>query len=375
MSRPALLLALLLVLSESAAAPAKNETAEQASVRQKLAAQRATLALIQSRKVTVLEGVELLEGMVEVSRRRVRLLERELAVFKRRVAAAEREDEVLTEALREQVRRLGPRLEVMYRLTRRRPLDVLLSARDFSALVWRSRALEATMTNDLELLRRVQRMATLQRQATRELKRLQASLASRHAFLQEQVKLAREQQDALEGVVVSLSTQADDAKRVVRELEQADAQLSHVLDGLKEGPETSGFGALKGKLPHPTQGVVEVGFGKVVNPRFNTVTLQKGLDIRAEAGTPVHAVAEGTVVYAGALRGYGNLLIVDHGGGYHTLMAHLATVDSQVGATLTAGQEVGTVGDTGSLKGAYLYFEIRKSGQAVDPAPWLAARP
>ena len=74
----------------SAAAPAQTEKAEQASVRQKLASQRATLALIQSRKVTVLEGVELLEGMVEVSRRRVRLLERELAAFRRRVAAAER---------------------------------------------------------------------------------------------------------------------------------------------------------------------------------------------------------------------------------------------------------------------------------------------
>ncbi len=372
MSRSVLLLALLV---STAALSSQDEAAERAAVRQKLASQRATLALIQSRKVSVLEGVELLEGMVEVSRRRVRLLERELTAFRRRVAAAEREEQVLTEALREQVRRLGPRLEMMYRLTRRRPLDVLLSAKDFSALVWRSRALEATMQNDLELLRRVQRMATLQRQATRELKRLQTSLATRHAFLQEQVVLAREQQDALEEVVVSLSMQADDARRVMRELEQADAELSRMLNGLQETPDTSGFGALKGKLPYPAQGVVEVGFGKVVNPRFNTVTLQKGLDLRAEAGTPVHAVAEGTVVYAGALRGYGNLLILDHGGGYHTLMAHLATVELQPGATVAAGQEVGTVGDTGSLKGAYLYFEIRKSGQAVDPAPWLAARP
>jgi septal ring factor EnvC (AmiA/AmiB activator) len=118
--------------------------------------------------------------------------------------------------------------------------------------------------------------------------------------------------------------------------------------------------------------VVEVGFGKVVNPLFNTVTVQKGLDIRAPEGAPVRAVAAGTVVYAGWLRGYGNLLILDHGGGYHSLMAHLATLGPAPGAEVQAGEEVGTVGDTGSLKGAYLYFEIRKSGQAVDPGPWLA---
>lgn len=370
MSRAAFLLALLL----STAASSAKDDAERTAVRQKLASQRATLALIQSRKVSVLEGVELLGGMLEVSRRRVRLLERDLTAFRKQVALAEKEEAVLTEALRDQVRRLAPRLQVMYRLTRRRPLDVLLSARDFAALVGRSRALEATMASDLEALRRVQRVAMLQRQSTRELKRLQASLDARRAFLQEQVKLAQEQRDALEETVVSLSLEADGAKRVVRELEHADAQLTSMLSEMQETPDTTGFGALKGKLPHPTEGKVEVGFGKVVNPQFNTVTLQKGLDIRAPEGAPVHVVAAGTVVYSGWLRGYGNVLIVDHGGGYHSLMAHLATVEPQVGAILEAGQEVGTVGDTGSLKGAYLYFEIRRAGQAVDPAPWLASR-
>jgi septal ring factor EnvC (AmiA/AmiB activator) len=228
------------------------------------------------------------------------------------------------------------------------------------------------MSGDLELLRTVQRVAHLQRQATLELKRLQTSLSARVAFLQEQEKLARAQQEALEEVVGSLAGEAELAKRAVRELEQADAELTRVVADLKELPATHGFGALRGKLPRPVKGVVEVGFGKVVNPRFNTITVQKGLDIRATAGTPVLAVAEGTVAYAGSLRGYGNLLILDHGDGFHTLMAHLGTVTPELGATVAAGDVVGEVGDTGSLKGAYLYFEVRKAGQAVDPALWLA---
>ncbi|WP_164010035.1 murein hydrolase activator EnvC family protein [Pyxidicoccus trucidator] len=373
MSRASLHLPLALVLAASAAsAQPQPEEAEQAALRDKLATQRATLALIEAKKLSVLEGVELMEEMASFSRRRVRALDGDLAVFRRRVTLAEREEVVLREALRLQLRRLSPRLRTLYRLMRRRPLEVLLSAEDFAALVWRARALEASMSGDLELLRAVQRVAHLQRQATRELKRLQTSLSARVAFLQEQEKLARAQQEALEEVVGSLAGEAELAKRAVRELEQADAELTRVVQDLKELPATHGFGALRGTLPRPVKGIVEVGFGKVVNPRFNTVTVQKGLDIRAPAGTPVQAVAEGIVAYAGSLRGYGNLLILDHGDGFHTLMAHLSTLTAELGAAVAAGDVVGEVGDTGSLKGAYLYFEVRRAGQAVDPALWLA---
>jgi len=116
---------------------------------------------------------------------------------------------------------------------------------------------------------------------------------------------------------------------------------------------------------------VAVAFGKVVDPRFNTVTVQNGLDLSAPAGAPVHAVAPGRVVHAGWFKGYGNLVIVDHGDGFHTLVAHLASMRTAQGEDVEAGTVLGTVGDSGSLKGPYLYFELRKGGKPVDPAPWL----
>jgi septal ring factor EnvC (AmiA/AmiB activator) len=110
----------------------------------------------------------------------------------------------------------------------------------------------------------------------------------------------------------------------------------------------------------------------VVNPKFNTVTVQHGLDVEAPAGAPVVAVAAGRVVHAGWFKGYGNLLIVDHGEGYHTLVAHLATMQTAMGEDVAAGDVLGTVGDSGSLKGPYLYFELREKGRPVDPRPWLS---
>ncbi|WNG34561.1 peptidoglycan DD-metalloendopeptidase family protein [Archangium violaceum] len=360
--------------SEGAASesPVQDEATEREAVRERLSTQRAALALIESRKVSALEVLEMVEQRAATSSQRVKALERDLSVFRKRLAVAEHEDAVTQQMLREQMRRLSPRLWGMYRLMRRRPLEVLLSAKDFSAMVWRSRALRATLEEDLRVLRTVQRVAGLRRQSAAELRRLQGSLNVRLGFLREQEALAKAQQEALEEVVGAIKGEAELARRMVRELEQADADLTRVIQEMNEGPATSGFGALKGKLPFPAPGVIEVGFGRVVNPRFNTVTVQKGVDIRAAAGTPVKAVAEGTVAYAGWMRGYGNLLILDHGGGYHTLVAHLSSVAHQVGAHVAAGDVVGEVGDTGSLKGAYLYFEIRRAGQALDPAPWLS---
>ena len=365
-------LVLLLALGAGAAGDAE---AERAAVRERLAAQKATLSLIEGRRVTVLEALELLEALARGSARRVAVLEDQLRVHRRRAAAAGREAAATRALLEERVARLSPRLRARYRLLRHRPLEALLTAQDLSQAVWRTRALEATLQGDLVLLSEVRAAQGLREAAREELARVAGALQEHVALLREQAALAQAQRLALVDVVSSLASEASHGRRVVRELEVADAELTRLVEELEAALPASGFGALRGRLPFPAQGVVEVPYGKVVNPRFNTVTVQKGLDIRAPAGAPVRAVADGRAAWVGWLRGYGNLVILDHGDGYHSLVAHLADLAVAQGAAVTAGQVLGQVGDTGSLKGAYLYFEIRKRGQALDPGPWLAASP
>jgi septal ring factor EnvC (AmiA/AmiB activator) len=119
-------------------------------------------------------------------------------------------------------------------------------------------------------------------------------------------------------------------------------------------------------------GPVAVGFGRVVDARFRTVTVQNGVDIAARRGDAVRAVARGRVVHAGWFKGYGNLVIVDHGDGFHTLVAHLDTMTAAGGEDVEAGTLLGTAGDTGSTRGVFLYFEIREKGRPVDPRAWLS---
>lgn len=363
-----------LLLLAGAPADAQDARAERAEVQAQLAAQRTAAALLEAEKGGVLAALEFAERMVRLSQARVRTAERELRALERREAQAVALERVAQAALRQQLEALGPRLRLMDRRLRRRPLDVLLSAESFSALVWRARAMGALLAQDLEALRRVERARGYQAQATAELAGLRATVTAQLEALKTQRVREQEQRAVLVDLLNLVQAEGRDARRLIAELERSERALARYVAELEAGPETSGFGALKGQLPMPTPGRIEVGFGKVVNPRFNTVTVQKGVDIRSGAGAPVHAVADGTVVHAGWLSGYGNLLILDHGGGYHTLMAHLDTLDRDVGVAVRAGEQVATVGDTGSLKGAYLYFEVRKRGEALDPTEWLRLR-
>ncbi|HWP34358.1 MAG TPA: peptidoglycan DD-metalloendopeptidase family protein, partial [Thermodesulfobacteriota bacterium] len=139
-----------------------------------------------------------------------------------------------------------------------------------------------------------------------------------------------------------------------------------------EPPLPGGFAAARGRLVAPVAGEIVTPFGPREHPRFRTVTVSNGIEIRAPAGAEIRAVYAGRVVYAGWLRGYGKILVLDHGDQYYTLYAHAAELYKAVGEPVQAGEVIATVGDTGALEGPVLYFEIRQGSRPLDPADWLA---
>jgi septal ring factor EnvC (AmiA/AmiB activator) len=140
------------------------------------------------------------------------------------------------------------------------------------------------------------------------------------------------------------------------------------------GASGTGFAGLRGRLAWPADGRVVGEYGAQVHPRFGTKTFRNGIDIDVAEGTSIAAVASGQVLYTGWFRGYGNLIIVDHGGEYYTLYAHASHIRVAEGDEVKQGQAIGAVGDTGSLQGPRLYFEVRHGGRPQDPAQWLRPR-
>jgi septal ring factor EnvC (AmiA/AmiB activator) len=167
------------------------------------------------------------------------------------------------------------------------------------------------------------------------------------------------------------------AGTLLHELERARSELGGLIQSLAAGQASEGttvdlpMRMFEGELGWPVEGRLEGRFGTQLHPRFKTVTVRNGIEIVAPVGAPVHAVYEGEVVYAAWFQGYGKLLIVRHAGGAHSLYGYLSDFEVAKGARVARGAPIARVGDTGSLEGPRLYFEIRMEGRPVDPESWL----
>ncbi len=145
------------------------------------------------------------------------------------------------------------------------------------------------------------------------------------------------------------------------------------LDTGKDLPPVAdkGFASQRGRLPVPVRGQVVGTYGRHKHPEFNSYTISNGISISAPAGTEIRSVYDGQVIFASAFKGYGNMVIIDHGGGYFSLYAHSSKILKGVGTKVSGNEAVALVGDTDSSKGPLLYFEIRYQGKPIDPSPWL----
>jgi septal ring factor EnvC (AmiA/AmiB activator) len=166
------------------------------------------------------------------------------------------------------------------------------------------------------------------------------------------------------------------------ELNAATLELDRLIERVSRGETPAdvesawvSLGAFRGLLAWPVLGTLELPFGDVKHPRFKTITPHRGLTLVAEEGAPVSAVFEGEVVFQDWLTGYGQTVILDHHHGYLSVYAHLSQPQVEVGARVPRSGVLGQVGDSGSLEGPKLYFELRRDGLPLDPEPWLTHGP
>lgn len=160
------------------------------------------------------------------------------------------------------------------------------------------------------------------------------------------------------------------------ELEGASREIGRLVAelGRDAPPPRLNVAKFRGLLDWPAPGRVAVPFGPRVHPRFKTTVPHPGVEIAAGEGDDIRAVFDGRVLYASNLQGYGLTAILDHGGGVVSIYAHASVLLVSRGQEVARGERVGKVGDSGSLEGPGLYFEMRESGKPVDPGVWLRRR-
>lgn len=331
--------------------------------------------LLAQQEVSVLDTVAAAERATAEAVAEAKRAEAARAASEAALQRAQEEEAAALAVEKGRVAALRPRLLARARLGRTGELQLLLASGSLSELVKRRYLVDRILEADVRLLGEAQaaRGARVAARAARqgESARLQG-LAAEAAERREDAQARREEQQAL---LEALRTARAVHERAAGEAGEQAKKLAAFVSTLPPARTpvagATGFSGLKGRLAFPAAGPVTVGFGRVLNPRFKTVTVQNGIDVGAPAGAPVRAVAAGRVVHAGWFKGYGNLVILDHGEGYHSLVAHLGTMQTAMGEEVASGGILGTVGDSGSLKGPYLYFELREHGRPVDPRQWL----
>lgn len=271
-------------------------------------------------------------------------------------------------------------LVTLYKFGRLDFFQILLQTRDIATYASESKRLSL-------LARRQEEVVTDFLRSLEEQRAAEAALESKQRDLGEMVRAANLKKQELEtearknaSLVQEIRKNRQTYKQTLEELSVSADELQKMMNKIiSQGwVLPTAFVPLyerKGKIPWPLEGKVITAFGFERHPDFQTMVMNKGVEIRpAKDKSLILAVHTGKVVYADYFQGYGNLLIIDHGMTYYSLYGHCAEFLAAVGDMVRAGQPVAMVGDSGSLKGECLYFEIRYKTKALDPLQWLKRR-
>jgi septal ring factor EnvC (AmiA/AmiB activator) len=365
----------VVLLGSLAQAAAAGDRGDLQELRQK--SERARAAVVRSAEaerglLAALEGLDRSLVAIDVEHRATRVRARESEAQYTQLDRERSRQRERLEATRSTMTR---RVVALYRLGETASLRVLFASRDPFEWLSRASALRVLIAADRHLIERYRKgsralEAARERSAAARVRRDReqaAALAQRRVLAGERA----------EKTALLTRVQGDGAKHrsLLAELEATARALEAKLARFETRGRRSrsgGFAARRGRLPAPLVAPIVKPFGRVVDPRFGTETFRRGVEFGADRGSAVHAVASGEVRFADWFRGYGRMLILDHGEGYFSLYAQLERFEVAVGDEVEVGERIGAVGDTGSLTGPGLYFELRRGPRPLDPKQWLA---
>jgi murein hydrolase activator len=356
--------------SSATKVPARNEDDALKRVQERKAVLERELARLRGQEKSLLGEVERLDLEVRLRTEELREIQAVLQRANAQLDTTTRDVRALESSIAAERPVLAARARALYKmgdlsylrllLSVDRPSDIFRGYRLVTTVARRDNQRIARFRTDLASL--AERRTRLE-QETQQAMNLRTDLDRARRTLEQD---RRRKTALLTSIVEKKETNA----AFVEELAQAEAKLREMLAGLGDGEVTVPLPVFRGSLPWPVEGDVRVPFGRRKHPRFDTYTVQNGLDIEAVVNAPVTAIHEGTVVFADFFQGYGLMVVIDHGGKHHSLYAHLGEVLVHAGDRVRAGQGIGTAGTSG-LEGSGLYFEMRFQGKPVDPSDWL----
>jgi murein hydrolase activator len=352
--------------------------------------QKSRLFYSRQREIDLLTELERLQQQLADGRRQLLALQEQMETQEENLRAKQMKlDELLIEQ-QQLAQQVKSRLMAYYRMGDVGYLNMLFSASSLHELQDVEEYFKRLLRHDQQMIVTFHQKIAEVSAAHKELEEEKAKLA---ALLDDNQKQERRTAATRQQQMDFLETIKDEQKLyqlAVQEMEKDALLLTAAFDKLREEspalqlqrqsrsekkkraePDAHDFTTQKGFLLPPVAGSVIISFGQEIPGRFGITTPAHGIGIKTEAGAQIRAIYQGTVAYSGYLRGYGNLLIIDHGRQYYSLMSRAALFLKEKDSEVQTGEVIGIMGDKSQLPAEGLHFEIRHGSKPENPLSWL----
>ena len=361
----------------------KEENQRLKKIEQQIKSVKDEINNLQKKESGYLETLHKIEKLLQDTEKELQAIERDLELAQKEIKQGE--DELIREKhiLKERTIVLENRLREIYKHRLTGYLEILFNSESFSDFLTRFRYLKNILSLDAKVINDIRRQI-------KKIEDSKINLENREEILSLLKKEVEKEKENIEfsikakkSIMNKIESQKEVYLKSLKELEQSSQEIKNIIERIykqqeedskkvtqKEVPAIT-LKPKKGILALPVQGKLISGYGRHKNTDFNTYTFNSGIDISAPLGQVVHAASSGEVIYTGSIKGYGQIIIIDHGGRITTLYAHLSKILIDIGDKVKKGQIVGQVGDSGGVSSTRLHFEVRVEGKPTDPMNWL----
>ena len=379
---------------EAKAAAARQEQIRQnlLKVKNHMHDVKAKLQTAKRKEAQITENIDVVQGRINTTKSTLRQINRKLNDLTNRHVQAVAKLTRTQDKLAERRRLLGARLRDNYERRRTTYAEVLLQSQTIHQLLSRTYYVKKIVHADSELVadikddvatieqqkKKLEQQSVEERQLASEYEEKKASYASDLSKKQKLLANVQEVREEAQDELDELESESNDMTNRIRALSEVLRQRQEALrreaaaarkNGQRPSPDTPAPlpTVFHGHFIKPCPGRITSTFGMRYHPVLHVRKLHTGVDFGAPRGTPIHAAASGVVIIAGYTRGYGNCVIIDHGGGISTLYGHCSSLAVSEGQSVKQGQVIGRVGATGYATGPHLHWEVRRNGTPVRP--------
>jgi len=351
-----------------------DEQKELQALKKKIALQEKTISMEGAKESTVLKHLQKIGAQLKLKERELTIYQLSFKVNQKKILSLVQRYKKAEQKLKYQEKVLGLRLRSIYKEGPVYPLKIIFSSNNVTDLLQKIKYMNLIARQDSELLYEYKNKLDHIKEDKRALFEARAKII----HLKEKAKIKKKEIERTKKIKSKFLKKIKKKKslniKTRKELVAASDNLNKLIKKLLvklvsgEGLEISDK---KGRLKLPLNGPILNKFGRKRVKEYDSYIVYNGINVKATKGTHVKAVFDGKILYAGELEGYGNLVIVGHGNEYHSLYGHLDDINVSVNKVVKTGEIIGLSGDSGSLEGEVLYFELRRNGKPIQPLPWF----